>query len=213
MLSVERIKPFISELDLPIKPDAFPRVVRITRACLEVFMFPTVSKRGNADDPQEFVKYWQRYREKEGVLSDEALWNFVEPRKYLDTRGWFLYLAGDLFASLQESIGSEMGDALRAWFREKYLLSMSWAEVWPSALLRLFSDCEKKVGGRTPPPLSESQQETVKEFCERFYEERQRLEKRSRESNEPSKLGSPLHGRPCFRHFEPIVLLVMTILG
>jgi hypothetical protein len=191
MLSVERMKPFISELGLPIKPDAFPQVVRITRACLEVFMFPTVSKRGNADDPHEFIKYWHQYRGKEGVLSDEALRNFAEPRKYLDTKGWFLYLAGDLFGSLQEPIGSDMGDALRDWFRKRYLTSWRWQELWPSAFLRLFRDYEKRVGGRTPPPLSESQQETVTEFCKRFYDERQKLEKRFERIKRRAEAGQP----------------------
>lgn len=143
MLSVERTKPFISALALPAKRSTFPQVMRLSRACLEVFMFPSPSPGGSAGYPRSFGKHWRQYRDKEGVLSDAALRNFAEPRKHLDTRAWFVSLSSDLFDSMQKHIGSD-GDALRGWFHENYLPSLSWFEFWPSVFLRLLRNDNRK---------------------------------------------------------------------
>ena len=47
MLSVERTEAFLSELRIPIYQGAYSEVMRFTRACLEVFMFPSISRRAS----------------------------------------------------------------------------------------------------------------------------------------------------------------------
>src|SRR5215472_3171063 len=87
MLSVERTKDFISELSLPVERDNYPAARDYARACLELYVYPSVLK--DLPDSPDFHGCWKAYRENGGVLTDSELALSTERYRDLNWREAF----------------------------------------------------------------------------------------------------------------------------
>lgn len=161
MLSVERTAPFLSELALPFDQKRFPQVMRLSRACLEVHVFSTVSVAKDNPDFPGLTEAWQRYREVEGVLSDESIQKFHTQyeRPEIDAQA--------VYSDLREWIGSNTADNLKNWFVRDFRSGPDPIWQWHWALKLLLTHTPHKVVPTTPAPITEDEQRRVESFCTR----------------------------------------------
>src|SRR5262245_56375486 len=200
MLSVEETERFMAELDLPIDRATYPKVVRLSRACLEVVMFPSLGKQ---NDPTweftwEFPQHWPKYRRQEGVLSDDALRKFAKKYQYLDEviievfQGrmrclWpasFFYVVPYAYTELKEWIGSETAGALEEWFGKYFRGPAHESSNWPLIIMHVFRNNSNNVAPIMPCPLDDEDWQAVKEFCVSYDERNHELSKRFGELRE-----------------------------
>lgn len=185
MLSVERTEPFISELRLPIQRREFPEVMRFARACLEVYIFPSRETPSGPFDAPEFPKYWQRYREKEGVLGEDLLREYA--RRYKDGRDVVLEMPREL----QGWIGADRARSLDDWFTRNFRPMNSYYQNWPHAFWQLLRANSEGTSFPIPPPIKDAQWRLLQVFCNDYYRKKKALGVRFREIDLEAKQNGP----------------------
>jgi hypothetical protein len=185
MLSVEHTEQFISELRLPIQPKEFPEVMRFARACLEVYMAPSRETRSGPFDAPEFPQYWQRYREKEGVLAEDLLSQYA--KRYEDDRNVLFAMPGEL----EGWIGGDRASLLKDWFTRNYRPMNSGYQIWPHAFWELLRANSVGTSYPTPPPIESAQWGLVQAFCNDYDRQKKALGLRFREIDLEAQQSGP----------------------
>lgn len=182
MLSVEKTEPFFAELDIRIEREKYSEVKRFARACLEVFMFPSISRRVGKPDSRSLTRYWSSYRKKEGVLTDRELIRFAAADRALEPKGWYGYILKDLSSELQDWIGPVAAQVLEDWFEHNYLPTRSGFQMWYLAIWRLLKDKSHNLNPEETTPFSHVEWRSLKAFCDRYETGRSDIERISRSS-------------------------------
>jgi hypothetical protein len=191
MLSVERTKPFISELALPIEDDSFFNVMRLARACLEVFMFRPISSENGISDSPNLLQAWQSYQMTEGVLSNETLYDYVERYKKLSNEEWANYITQTIYMELPEWIGLNAADLLKEWFVKHYQPSKELFANWPRVFRLLLRDLQEGINLTTSFPIADAEKRWIEEFCNSYYSRRVNLMRRFEIINKAAKTNTP----------------------
>jgi hypothetical protein len=172
MLSVERTAQFLPELNLPFKREYFPKIMRLARGCLELYMFRSIRvPKGHADSPG-LIEAWHLYRETEGVLSNELMNELFE--KY----GRSGIAALTVHSDLQGWVGPDTAKALRRWFENNFPFESYQVWQWPWALERLLVDLPRKISLTRPAPITDRERQSVSDYCSRYRASLDVLEKR-----------------------------------
>lgn len=185
LLSVERTKMFISELALPVQPGEYSKIMHFARACLEVYMSPLRWTRTGPFDAPEFPKYWSLYRGKEAVLNEEMLHQYA--KRYTDAKG----VEFDMYVELEEWIGLDKANELKAWFSKHFHPAYEEVDVWLHAFWRLLKDRSEKGNQSVGAPISNEQWQLVQEFCDDYQDAKQSLGERFREITLAAISGEP----------------------
>jgi hypothetical protein len=172
MLSVERSEPFLHELGAPFGREQFPAVMRLARACLETHMAPTVRATKDAPEFYGLSEAWRRYRNAEGVLSDEAIGRFLEQSKGSEV------IARSVYHHLQDWIGVDLANSLEKWFVNNFRSGPDPTWQWPWALRLLLADDPQNIKPTTVAPLTEDERQCVISFCIRYGAKKRDLEMR-----------------------------------
>ena len=175
MLSVDRTEEYLTELDMPVEESVFPEVMRFARGCLEVFMFPSISRRKGKPESRALTKSWRLYRTNEGVLTEDLLKRLSAPAENLGPKDWSTYVTSDIFEKLQDRIGVNRAQTLKDWFERNYLPTRSGFQIWYLVIWRLLKEQSEKSGSTLPPAISHRQLRFMKIFCDRFEKKRSSL--------------------------------------
>lgn len=194
MLSVERIEPFISELCLPVDKELLSPVMRLARACLEVDLYNSV---GLYKDFSNFMEPWQRYRDSQGVLSEDILAELsaCDEKVHLNLDG--------LFIELQELTGAFKAKELLHWFSNNFRSGPDPVWRWPWAIEMLLTDNPHKPITIPKIVLLRDEQTHIDEFCKHYRAEKKSLEMRFYEVTQAAKLSHPSVWESVLQNYPP----------
>ena len=198
MLSVAHTQHFITDLALPIDHAHYSQAMRLARACLEVFMFPSVGKQIEPGYTWEFPKHWPIYRKQEGVLSDDDLERFSKQYQYLEdvlipvfrhrrqrsVKASYYYIVPYVYTELYDWVGSETSDALEGWFEKYFRGPIHEFSDWPLIFSKVHKNYSENVVPVSPCPLTNSEWRVVEGFCSSYDEREASLSKRFEDISE-----------------------------
>lgn len=185
ILSVKSTEAFLSELAMPIQQQSFPQVLRLARACLEVYMGRLADKQVDSTYTWEFPKYWQSYRNNEPVLNDTSFLQYVERFKavngdeticgvYMELKGW---------------VGDDTACALESWFENNYQPIRSGFQIWLHEFWHLLRiRAQHKLDTNL---LNDEQWQLVQKFCDDFYSKQTRIRNRFSQMRENQDVKAP----------------------
>lgn len=187
MLSVERTELFLTQMALPIRMEAFDQVMKLSRACLEVLMFPCLSHPPEPPFTWEFPEYWRKYREKGGTLGDTEL------RKYSDRTSGLRAneITFLVYTDYEEWVGSETSSALKNWFITNYQQTRSAYQNWLHEFWRFLHIRSGRLPHSILYPLSDEQWDSIKSFCDTFYTRKIAIRTQIRAIEEESRESPP----------------------
>jgi hypothetical protein len=171
MLSIEISYSYFDELKLEIPIELNHSILKLARACLEVYFYPQIGNPIMEGYEWHFPKYWKIYRNEDGILSNKELNEFVD--KYINLikpykSGNDDLLILNVFNDLESWVGIESSIKLNKWYK-KYFYG-PWNEYLgiKLILLRLAYKNYKRFNLLSEIPLCDNQINIVNEITIAF---------------------------------------------
>jgi len=195
ILSVESTEAFLAELAMPIQQENFSQVLRLARACLEVYMGCEADKPVDSTYTWEFPKYWPTYRNNEPALDDKIFLQYV---------GRFKAVNGDetiyaVYMELKKWVGENTSYALENWFEENYQPIRSGYEIWLHEFWYLLRVRTQHMLDTNL--LDDEQWQLVQKFCDDFYNKQGEIRNRFSQLSENHDIKGPTLWEAVLRTF------------
>jgi hypothetical protein len=201
MLSVERTEALIADLALPFEQEAFKEVMSLARACLEVYVFPSIRSQQELGLENPFTQAWHKYRRVQGVLSDAELDRYISqpsPR-YLSLKDLYEIL----YNREKTNDPSYTAESLNTWFTSCFHTNHAWAWQWPTAISILLEKHNQGEQLQGSLPLLAVQLPLVKQIYKQLRVEQLALEVRFREIEQSALRSEPSLWEKVLMNFPP----------